>query len=223
MSMPTRPRRLSPMPAIVIVSAALCGAAAAHAAAQAPGPARLTPRAAISLRHIADLQWSPDGSRLAFTVTEPPHGAERQTHVWLWERASGAVRQYTNSPKSERHPRWSPDGSMLAFLSDRDERTQIYLLRTGGGEAWALTSGKAAVRDFEWSPDGTRIAYLAPEAVSDALAARQKDKDDARVVDFDDRPAHLWTVDVPSGRVTVKWRSAGSIAFSCGASLSVKR
>src|SRR5436853_4122117 len=37
----------------------------------------LTPEASLSLRSISDLQFSPDGNRLAFVITEPAKGERR--------------------------------------------------------------------------------------------------------------------------------------------------
>src|SRR4029079_7072448 len=77
---------------------------------------RLTPEQAISVRHPRDLRWSPDGTHLALTVSEPSRGADRLTHIWLYSSATGDVRQFTYSAKSESHARWSNDGKTLAFL-----------------------------------------------------------------------------------------------------------
>ena len=161
--------------------------------------ATLTPQQAIAVRRPGELQWSPDGSRLVFTIDEPASGSERRTHIWIYDAKDPGVRQFTNSLKTERRPRWSPDGTRLAFLSDRDGQSQVYLLNSAGGEAWALTKGKRSVQSFEWSPDGRSIAFLAPEAKTDDEEKKEKDKDDARVVDKEDKPAHLWVVDVASG------------------------
>src|SRR5208283_4112804 len=95
--------------------------------------------------------------------------------------------------------RWSPDGKQLAFLSNRDDQQQIYVMRTDGGEAAALTKGKRSVRSFGWSPDGKQIAFLAPEAKSDAEEKKDKDKDDARVVDKDDKQPRLWLLLLAGG------------------------
>jgi hypothetical protein len=43
----------------------------------------LTPEASLNLRSISDLQFSPDGARVAFVVTEPPKGSDRVRHVWV--------------------------------------------------------------------------------------------------------------------------------------------
>src|SRR6267143_3107083 len=160
----------------------------------------LTPEASLNLRSVADLQFSTDGGRLAFVVTEPAKGTERLRHIWINERASGASRQFTFSAKSELAPRWSPDGKQLAFLSNRaEEQQQIFLMAASGGEGRALTKGKRSVKAFEWSPDGKQIAFLAPDAKTEEEEKKEKDKDDARVVDKEAKRARLWILNVATG------------------------
>jgi dipeptidyl aminopeptidase/acylaminoacyl peptidase len=184
--------------------ALLCGAilflAPMRGHAQSDGEKKLlTPEASLNMRAIMDLQYSPDGKRLAFVVMEPAKGQNRKRHIWIHEAGDENSRQFTYSEKSESGPRWSPDGKTLAFMSDRGEAQQIYLMRADGGEGVALTKGKNGVRGFEWSPDGTRIAYIAPDAKSDAEEKKEKDKDDAHVADKDDKRGRLWIVDIASG------------------------
>ncbi len=159
----------------------------------------LTPEASLSLRSISDLQFSADGNHLAFVVTEPPKGERRARHVWVYEKQSGSIRQFTYSGKFESNPRWSPDGKQLAFLSDRDEQLQVYAIRADGGEASALTKGKRGVKNFAWSPDGKQIAFLAPDAKTEPEEKKEKDKDDAHVVDKEDKHARLWLLTLDTG------------------------
>src|SRR5260370_39558079 len=133
---------------------------------KAGAPKLLTPEASLNLRAISDLQFSPDGNRLAFVVTEPAKGERRARHIWIYE--TGSIQQVTYSSKSDFLPRWSPDGKQLAFLSDRREQQQVYAMRADGGEASALTKGKRGVRNFSWSPDGKPIAFLDPDAKTEA-------------------------------------------------------
>ena len=156
----------------------------------------LTPQQALNLRRIADLRFSPDGTRLAFTVLEPPKGTENPAHIWVLNISTKQARQYTYSGKSENSPRWSPDSKFLAFLSNRDGNRQIYLAPSNGGDAYAITQGKRDIRAFEWSPDGKQIAFLAPDEPTAAELKKKADKDDAIVVDKDAKHTRVWILDV---------------------------
>ena len=157
----------------------------------AMGAAELTPEQAIQVRRVSDLQLSPDGSRVAFVVTEPPVGDRQNRDIYVLEVAGKQVHRFTTSPKPDRSPRWSPNGKTLAFLSNREEATQIHLLPLSGGEARPLTTGKSGVEEFEWSPDGKRIAFIASEAKTEEEEKREKEKDDAYVVERSEKRRSL--------------------------------
>src|SRR6201982_1495330 len=171
-----------------------CLPSAAIFAQQSSTPPRkaLAPEALLNLRRLSSLEFSPDGTRVAFVVAEPAKGDQPPSHIWLFDTSNGSFRQLTYSVKSESSPKWSPDGKSLAFLSHRDANHQIYVLSMSGGESVPLTKGKRNISRFEWSLDGKTIAFLAPDAKTEAEEKKEKDKDDARVVDKDDKHARLW-------------------------------
>ena len=80
--------------------------------APAPSPAAtFTATEMMKLRRLADPQVSPDGSRVAFALTEVDlAGGKRNTDLWLVPVAGGEPRRITSSPASDSRPRWSPDG-----------------------------------------------------------------------------------------------------------------
>jgi dipeptidyl aminopeptidase/acylaminoacyl peptidase len=79
-----------------------------------------------------------------------------------------------------------------------------------GGEAKRLLETKHEIDNFSWSPDGKQIAFFAPEPKTDAEDKKEKDKDDARVIDRDDHLRRLWLLDPDSARVrqltSGRWR-----------------
>jgi dipeptidyl aminopeptidase/acylaminoacyl peptidase len=176
-----------------ITPALLTLLAAAHAVLAAD---KLTIEKAMQAREPSDLQFSPDGKRVALTLQEPGGDKPAVHHIWVYDLAQREPRQWTSSAKSESMPRWSPDGQVLAFLSDREESQQIWLLPAAGGEAMKLTSGKNAVDSFKWSRDGKQIAYLASEAKTAEQEKKEREQDDAQVIDVDHKPVRAWTVDV---------------------------
>ena len=157
----------------------------------------LSPEDFLQLRAIQDPQFSPDGTRVAFVVTDPLTGQKRTRHIWIYDLKSKATRQFTYSEKSETSPRWSPDGKQLAFLSGRDgDQQQIFVMRVDGGEAAALTKSKESIGAFEWAPDGQEIAFLAADAKSEGLEKKEKENDDSHVADKDERHARLRILDL---------------------------
>jgi dipeptidyl aminopeptidase/acylaminoacyl peptidase len=185
-------------------------ALAAETPAPSPGP--LSAEQALARWQLGQLRASPGGERVALTVTEPPSGERAKRHVWVLDVKTHGVRQFTNSAKSDWSPRWSPAGGWLAFLSNRGEHTELWRMALDGGEAVRVADLKTDVQGFEWSPDGRQIAVIASEPKPEAEEKREKEKDDARVVDVDDHPACLWRVDVESGKVerltSPPWRIA---------------
>ena len=152
--------------------------------------APITPTQALSNVRASDLHFSPDGSKLSYTVNS--YSWDAKPHIRVMDVALKSERDLTPSGKSERSAQWSPDGKTLAFLSNRGGKTQVYLMPAEGGDATALTSRKLGVESFHWSPDGRTIAYIAQD--DDAPS----EDTGPQVADREESLARLWVVDLTS-------------------------
>jgi len=109
----------------------------------------------IAMKAVSDPQLSPDGRWVAYAVATPSLADNRNvSRIWLAEVATGANRQLTQGPGSDRSPRWSPDGKTLAFLSTRQNGAQVWVLDLTGGEARRVSNLPEGAGELYWLPDG---------------------------------------------------------------------
>ena len=158
----------------------------------------------LAVKQVGDAQISPNGKWVVYVVSAVDM-AQNGVNSDLWLVAADCAGpaactpvRLTSSPQADGQPRWSPDGKWIGFVSAREERPELWLIRPNGGEAEKLTDSKTGVQSFQWSPDGKTIAFLSARAPTAEEEKKEKEKDDAIVVDRDFRMSWLWTIDVAS-------------------------
>ncbi len=195
------------------------------------GEKRMTIEDSLAIKQVSAPQFSPDGKRIVYSVSEWDKKENRRVaHLWLVPADGGTPMRLTNGDKGEATAQWSPDGARLAFLADRSDKgggNQIWLIPANGGEAERLTSEENSIQAYCWSPDGKQIAFVTRDVPKDKADREKKKKDrvDTIVVDSDYSFSHLWTINLESkekkrlteGAFTVsapRWSPDGSqIAF----------
>jgi dipeptidyl aminopeptidase/acylaminoacyl peptidase len=127
----------------------------------------MQPQDVSEIVNASDPRISPDGSRIAYVVTQiDPEESEYRSAIWVvpFDGSADPV-QFTSGERRDSTPRWSPDGKWLAFASTRGEDpktpSNLYVIPAAGGEARKLTDQKESVESVAWSPDSTRIAFTA--------------------------------------------------------------
>lgn len=135
------------------------------------GPARVSPDDLFRVVEVAELDFHPDGSRLAFVTIrlDREANAYRRT-VWEADLATGELNQFTRGD-GDQSPKWSPDGQWLAFRSSRGGSQQLWVRPAAGGDARQITDFESGVSSLAWAPDSRRLAVVSE--VSEPAVAEQ--------------------------------------------------
>ncbi|MFI5253002.1 MAG: S9 family peptidase [Bacteroidota bacterium] len=114
------------------------------------------------LKSVADPNFSPDGKKIAFVVTESnlEKGKSNQD-VYVMNADGSDIRNLTDTPGPDNHPRWSPDGKWLLFISSRENGSQAWRMPAEGGIPEHITDFAMGVGDAEWTPDGKHLIFSA--------------------------------------------------------------
>ena len=107
------------------------------------------------------LDWSPDGSLLAF---EDKDSAGEPTGIFLVSLETGKRRRLT-TPATLEHdsqPKFSPDGKTIAFVRSHNPLVdEIFLVTADADELRQLTSMHGFIPGLTWAGDGIEIVFSA--------------------------------------------------------------
>jgi Tol biopolymer transport system component len=105
-----------------------------------------------------DPDWSPDGTRIAFTSVRD--GFRQIYSVDVNTQAVTLLTNTTNDIESSQ-PAWSPDGKRIAYTVKRVGTYQVWAMTDTGQEALQLARSGQDLWDFSptWSSDGKTIYF----------------------------------------------------------------
>lgn len=123
------------------------------------------------LKNVGSLALSPDGSRLAFVVTEYfLKEGKSNSDIYLMDLKTQRITRLTYNEKADYSPFWSKDGEYLYFISTRKNGPQIWRMNVRGGEPERITSFYTGISMPVITSDG-RIFFVSsvfPECGADS-------------------------------------------------------
>jgi Tol biopolymer transport system component len=110
-----------------------------------------------------DADFSPDGSQICFTRSEPWVPEPKHSGIYVMDvHGSDPIPLFESV--SQGTCDWAPDGKKIVFsaISDHQKKApqmEVYIINADGSGLTNLTSNSAMDANPAWSPDGTKIVF----------------------------------------------------------------
>lgn len=104
--------------------------------------------------------WSPDGSRIAYSVQRE----KSYPIIYVQNVSGGGASVVTPYAGSNLSPSFSPDGSKILFSSSFEGSADIYQINSGGGGLKKLISWPSSEVQPSYAPDGQSFVFVSDKA-----------------------------------------------------------
>lgn len=163
----------------------------------------LTPHRVAELRLVTSAVMSPDGSRVAYTLSVPrkpnvDDDGEPWFELWVAGAREGEPRPFVTGKVNVGAVQWSTDSRHIGFLAKRgdDKNRALYLIPVDGGEARQAAELATDIASYSLAPDGRRAALVASEVEPEAQKKLRDKGFRQEVYEEDWRPARIWLVNL---------------------------
>jgi Tol biopolymer transport system component len=171
------------------------------------------------MRFVGSVALSPDGRRVAYTVTMLDEPGRPYGQLWIMELATQKSIRLGGDKDRGGGPLWSPDGKWIAFFGKQGDKHGLLMARPDGSDVTVLASPEGTNsplpgigNEVTWSPDGKQVAFIsstpddrAAEASGDPMViTRYLYKPDAGegMTRFNDNQRlHIFVVDVATKQI----------------------
>jgi dipeptidyl aminopeptidase/acylaminoacyl peptidase len=124
----------------------------------------------LKLRAVGTVQFSPDGSRIAYTIVRNDGPRRPMAQLWILTLADRKSICLSAADEPSGDPEWSPDGKWIAYSGRLGTQSGMIVARPDGSDKKYLgpldgtnaplpTTGK----NMAWSPDSRKIAYVSAQ------------------------------------------------------------
>lgn len=155
--------------------------------------ARFTPELLWKFGRTGDMQLSPDGSTVLYTVTRYDAVTEKR-HTWIFSVATNGNQppgNLTEGIPSCSNPRWI-DNQHVAFLCKDGDMTKIWMMNADGSDKKVISDIDNNIGGFDFAPGGKRLFYLQDVKLDSTVQDKYTDLPLAKGMVFEDMMYRHW-------------------------------
>jgi dipeptidyl aminopeptidase/acylaminoacyl peptidase len=189
----------------------------------------LTPFDVARIRTVGSIAISPDGSRIAYTLSVPRRVLDEEDGA-AWEELhvvgkDGVSHPFVTGAVNVSEIAWTKDGREISFVAKRgkDEHRCLWAIAADGGEARKLLCHEGDIGSYSFAPDGKRLAFLAAEEAPKKLKDLETKGFNQQVYEESARPVRIWigsvgadaakpkVLEVKGSASELRWSPVGSL------------
>jgi len=122
----------------------------------------MTPEVLWSFGRVANVQISPDGSKILYSVSYYSIPENKGNSELFTMNVDGTdKKQITKTATHEAAAKWINKGERIAFLSSESGSMQLWTMRPDGSDRKQITFREGDITDFSFSPDETKLLFIA--------------------------------------------------------------
>jgi dipeptidyl aminopeptidase/acylaminoacyl peptidase len=171
------------------------------------------------LRLVGNVELSPDGHRIAYTVVMRDRPGRPYSQLLLMDLSKQKSIRIGGDKDSGGRPLFSPDGKWLAFAGKQGDNSGLFMARADGSDVTFLTSWTGTNsplpgtgKEIAWSPDGKQLAFVSAtpgaetiEATGDPMVITRylykPDAGEGNTRFNDNQRLHIFTMDLATKQV----------------------
>ncbi len=171
------------------------------------------------MRSVGAVALSPDGKRIAYTVTMRDEPGRPYGQLWIMDLATQKSTRIGGDKDRGGGPLWSPDGKWLAFFGRQGDKHGLLMAKPDSSDVTVLASPEGTNsplpgtgNEVTWSPDSKQLAFVsstpddrAAEASGDPMVITRylykPDSGEGMTRFNDNQRLHIFMVDVATKQI----------------------
>lgn len=123
---------------------------------------KLTPEVLWAFGRIGNVQVSPDGKRILYSVSYYSVSEDKSNaELFVMNLDGSDKKQITKSSVKETAAKWMNDNEHIAFLSAESGSMQLWMMNSEGDDRKQITKIEGGISDFLFSSDESKLLFVA--------------------------------------------------------------
>ena len=154
---------------------------------------RLTPEILWAFGRIGNVQVSPDGTQILYSVSYYSIEENKSNSELFVMNIDGSnKKQITETAVRESAAKWMNSGKEIAFLSSESGSMQLWIMNADDSKRRQISNREGGINDFAFSPDESKLLFVASIKSKESTVDKHPDLPQTTGIIVDDLMYKHW-------------------------------